>query len=156
MRSFLAFLCTAAIVCAQSTSSTPTGKWVSNLKFFQENNYERLELNLGGTKLTGKLGTSELEGTLQNGRVEATVKRNQKRILQLHGLLEADCIEGTATIVDEKKPEDTLNFTWEVTREPPKTTAAPATLTFEPTEFHHFFSSAIAPALRLNPGDTIK
>jgi len=31
-----------------------------------------------------------------------------------------------------------------------------ATHTFEPTEFHHHFSSAIPPALRINPGDTVK
>jgi len=33
---------------------------------------------------------------------------------------------------------------------------APRTHTFEPTQFHHFFSGAIEPALHIGPGDTVK
>ena len=46
---------------AQDVSS-PAGKWISNLKVFQENNYQRLELSLTGNELTGKLGDNEFEG----------------------------------------------------------------------------------------------
>jgi hypothetical protein len=65
MRPALALLCLATMARAQTASSSPAGKWVSNLKFFEENNYERMELNLGGTRLTGKIGDHVFEGTFQ-------------------------------------------------------------------------------------------
>lgn len=151
MRYALALLYLAAAARAQTASSSPAGKWVSNLKFFEENNYDRLELNLSGTTLTGKLGNDSFDGTFENGRIEGTVKQNPKTTIQLHGRLEGDRIEGTGTIVENK-----LDLKWEARREPPKASAAPKTHTFEPTQFHHFFSGAIEPALQINPGDAVK
>ncbi len=150
MRHVFVLLCLAAIAGAQSTSS-PAGKWDSNLKFFEQNNYDHLELSLSGTKLTGKLGDDAFEGVFENGRVEGTVKPNPRTTIQLRGRLEGDRIDGTGTIVESK-----LELKWEVRRESPKSTAAPKTHNFEPTQFHHYFSGAIQPALRLNPGDTVK
>lgn len=134
---------------AQSAPS-PAGRWVSNLKLIEDNNYDRLELQLSGTTLTGKLGGDPFEGVFQNGRIEGTVKPNPQTTIQLQGRLESDRIEGTATIVGNK-----LEFKWEARRETPKSTAPPKTHTFEPTQFHHFFSGAIEPALHVNPGDTV-
>lgn len=144
------FLCLSATILAQSASS-PAGNWVSNLKFFDNNNYDRLELNLAGTKLTGKLGGDSFAGTFRNGAIEGTVKPNPRTTIQLHGRLNGDRIEGTAEVVDNK-----IQLTWIATREPPKSDAPPKTHTFEPTEFHHFFSAAIPPALHINPGDSVK
>jgi amidase len=149
MRYALALLCLAAAVHAQTASLSPAGKWFSNLKFFEENDYDRLELSLNGTKLTGKLGSNAFDGTFQDGRIEGTVKPNPRRNIQLRGRLDGDRIEGTATLVEDK-----LDLKWEAQREPPK--AAAQTHTFEPTQFHHFFSGAIAPALHIGPGDTVK
>src|ERR1700722_11636529 len=150
MRYAIALVCLAA-AGAQTTSLSPAGKWVSNLKFFEENNYDRLELILNGTTLTGKLGSDAFDGTFQNGRIEGSVKQNAHTTIQLRGRLEGERIEGTATIVEDK-----LDLKWEAQREPPKGVGAPKTHTFEPTEFHHYFSAAIAPALHIRPGDTVK
>jgi hypothetical protein len=98
MRYALALLCFSAAAQAQSVSPRPAGKWISNLKFFEENNYDRLELNLSGTTLTGKPGSHVFEGTFQNGRIEGTVKQNPNTTIQLDGRLEGDRIEGTASI----------------------------------------------------------
>jgi amidase len=127
---------------------SPAGKWISNLKFFDEPGYSRLELELNGTKLTGKLGKDPFEGTFQNGQIEGAVKRNQSTV-QLHGTLEDGRIEGSGRVLEEK-----IDLKWEATREPVR--SATATIhNFEPTQFHHFFSDAIAPALHINPGDTV-
>lgn len=151
MRYALALLCLAAAARAQTASASPAGKWVSNLKFFEENNYDRLELNLNGTTLTGKLGGNAFDGTFQNGRIEGTVKPNQQTTIHLQGRLDGDRIEGTGTMVEQK-----LDLKWEARRDLPMAAAAPKTHTFEPTEFHHFFSGAIEPALHISPGDTVK
>jgi acetamidase/formamidase len=150
MRYALALLCLTAAARAQTASPSPAGKWVSNLKFFENDNYDRLELTLSGTRLTGKLGDDAFDGAFENGRIEATVKPNPKETIQLHGRLVGDRIEGTATIVEDK-----LELKWEAHRQAPKA-ATPQTHIFEPTQFHHYFSGAIEPALHIYPGDTVK
>ena len=147
----LALFATACgIACAQSVSS-PAGKWVSDLRFFDQHNYDRMQLELSGTKLTGKLGNDPFEGTFQNGRIEGTIKPDPHETVRLSGELKGDRIEGTATVVEEK-----LDFKWEAHREAPRSTAPPETHTFEPSQFEHYFSDAIPPVLHLNPGDTVK
>jgi amidase len=151
MRFAIALLCLAAAAAAQTASLSPAGKWVSNLKFFEEDDYDRMELNLSGTTLTGKLGSDVFSGTFQNGRIEGTVKPNPQRTIQLRGRLDGDRIEGTAIMVEDK-----LDLKWEAQREPPNASATPKTHTFEPTQFYHYFSGAIEPALHVSPGDTVK
>jgi acetamidase/formamidase len=150
MRSAKLLLIFACIVSAQDTSS-PAGKWISNLKVFQENNYQRLELSLNGNKLTGKLGDNDFSGVFENGRIEGTVKRGPQLTLKFTGALRGDTIEGTATFVEPK-----VEVKWDVHREAPRSAASAKTHAFEPTEFHHFFSDSIAPALHVNPGDTVQ
>jgi acetamidase/formamidase len=145
------FLFLFACAASAQEAASPAGKWISNLKFFQENNYQRLDLSLDGTKLSGKLGNNNFEGVFQNGRIEGTVKPNPQQTIKLQGLLQGDRIEGSATMVEAK-----VDLQWEVRRESPAGAASPKTHTFEPTEFHHFFSDAIAPALHLSSGDTVK
>jgi hypothetical protein len=130
--------------------SSPTGNWISNLTFFDQQNYDHLQLELSGAKLTGKLGDAPFDGTFQNGRIEGTVKPNPRTTIQLQGSVRGDRIDGTGTVLEQK-----IELKWEAAREPAKGTAA-RTHTFEPTQFHHFFSDAIEPALHINPGDTVR
>src|ERR1700737_2154392 len=102
MRYALLLLCLSATARAQSASSSPEGKWISNLKFFEDNNYDHLELHLNGTKLTGKLGDNAFDGVYQNGRIEGTVKQNPRSTIQLQGRFDRDSIDGSATIVGKK------------------------------------------------------
>jgi amidase len=133
------------------TASSPAGNWVSNLKYFENDDYDRLRLELNETKLTGKLGDDPFDGSFRNGRIEGTVKTGPKETIKLAGVLNGDRIEGTATLVEEK-----LDLKWEAYRERPKSTAPPQTHTFEPTQFEHYFSHAVQPVLHLNAGDTVK
>src|SRR5215469_15290461 len=148
MRYYALPLLLGSLAAAQNASS-PVGAWLSDFKLFDQDNYDRLQFELKGNKLTGKLGNDTIDGTFQNGRIEATVKYRQRDV-QLRGVLQGDRLEGSATI-----PEDKVEFKWEAVRRS-ATNAAPKTQAFEPTEFHHFFSDAIPPALHLNPGDTVK
>jgi amidase len=148
MRFCIGLLLFSGAVLAQTS---PAGKWISILKFFDEPNYGRLQLELNGTKLTGKLGNDAFDGTFQNGQIEGTVKPNPSTTIQLHGTVLNGRIEGTGRVVEQK-----IDLKWEATREPAKTNTAATTHNFEPTRFHQFFSDAIEPALHINPGDTVK
>lgn len=142
------------VFCWYAVAQTPSsaaGNWVSNLKYFENDNYDRLRLELNQTKLSGKLGDNPFDGTFRDGRIEGTVKTGPKETIKLAGVLKGDRIEGTATLVEEK-----LDLKWEAYRERPKSTALPKTHTFEPTRFEHYFSDAVQPVLHLNAGDTVK
>jgi len=149
MRHALALVCLCASALAQTS---PAGKWISNLKYFDQDNYDRLEFQLDGTKLTGKLGGDALEGTFQNGHIEAVAKPNSRTTIQLEGRLDGDRIAGTAKQTNDG---NSVDLQWEARRESSRA-ESPRSHTFEPTQFHHFFSGAIPPALRVNPGDTVK
>src|SRR5579862_8068538 len=101
MRLPVNLLLISGLVYAQSTSS-PAGKWISVLTIIDRDNvnYDRLQLELNGNKLTGKLGNNPFEGTYENGRITATTKPNPNLTLQFEGNLEGDRIRGTAKAVE--------------------------------------------------------
>lgn len=140
----------AFAVSAQETAS-PKGKWISDLKFFDDDRYGHLELVLDGTKLTGKLGNDVFQGTFQNGRIEGEVKPRPTETIKLEGALNGDRIIGTALVVGPK-----IELKWVAFREPPRSTEPPKIHPFEPTRFEHYFSDAIEPVLHIRPGDTVK
>jgi hypothetical protein len=124
--------CTGLLLfsCAVFAQTSPVGKWISILKFFDEPNYGRLQLELNGTRLTGKLGNDAFEGTFQNGQIEGTVKPNPRTTIQLHGTVQNERIEGSGRVVEQK-----IDLKWEATREPAQTNTAATTHNFEPTQF---------------------
>jgi amidase len=139
---------TSAALLAQA-AATPEGQWVSHRKYFDNHAYQRMRLNLSGSKVSGKLGNQDLEGTFVNDRLEATVQAGQNATLRLSGMLRNDRIQGTAKF-------STANFEWEWSAERIPAKRAPKTHAFEPAEFQHFFSDAIKPVLEVVPGDTIQ
>ena len=139
-----------SFVAFAQNASSPAGKWISRLTFDKDNvNYDRLQLELNGTKLTGKFGNNAFEGFFQNGRIEGTMKPNPQTTFQFIGTLDGDRIRGSALMVEPK-----ISFIWEASRESARS-SSPRTHTFEPTQFQHFFADSIAPVLHINPGDTV-
>lgn len=153
MRTRLRLSILLVVCCFAFSQSEPpvVGTWVSHLKYFENDDYDRLHLELNGTKLTGKLGDDPFEGTFENGRIEGLVKLGGDETIRLTGELKGDRIEGTVRYVDEK-----LDFKWDAHREVARKAGSAKTYNFEPTHFEHFFSDNIAPVLRLYPGDTVK
>jgi acetamidase/formamidase len=151
MRHCLALLLLFSLAAFGQTVSSPAGTWISTFRNFDEPIYFRTQLELDGTKLTGKFGNDVFEGTFQNGQIEGAVKPNPATTIQLRGTVLADGrIEGTGRLVEQK-----VDLKWEASRQQTKN-SPPRTHTLEPTEFHHFFSDAIQPALHINAGDTVK
>ena len=68
------FCVTLLLFSLAAFGQNPSGKWISVFKNFEESNYGRLQLELNGDKLTGKLRNDDFEGTFQSGRIEGTVK----------------------------------------------------------------------------------
>ena len=122
------------------------------MKFFDQDRYQRMELAVEGTRLTGKIGGDSVEGTYQNGRIEATYKPDPGTTVHLEARLEGDRIVGTGKASHDNEHAD---LKWDAERERPRP-SMPQTHTFEPAQFQHFFTASIEPVLRIAPGDTVK
>ncbi len=126
-----------------------TGSWISRMvRFGEETNPARLELKADGAKVTGSFNDLKLAGTLDGDRLRLTATNPEgKEQATFDGRIQGDEIAGTVKA-------GTDEFPWKARRAP--TPAPPQTRVFEPKVFHRNFSGAIPPALRINPGDTIK
>lgn len=148
MRTCITLLLFCLAAAGQNLNS-PAGQWMSVMKLFDERLYARLQLDVTGNKLTGKLGDDTFEGILNQGRIDGTAKLNGQRTVHFQGTLAQDRIEGTAQV--DGQPNE---LKWEATRAPSRN-PTPETHKFEPMQFQHFFSDAIEPVLHINIGDTV-
>src|SRR5260370_33432448 len=127
-----------------------SGSWRFTLvSFGEETSPAKLELKVDGNKLTGKLNELTVDGTAEGDTLKfALMRPNGNQFATLEGRLTGDEIKGTA-----HRENDDLQW---VARPITPIAAAPQTRTFEPTQFHRFFSGTIPPALHINPGDTVR
>jgi amidase len=132
-----------------ASAADVTGQWNLHLvRFGQEFAAARVDLKEDGTKLTGTLNELKLEGTVQGDQVRITaVRPDGKEWGKLEGRVQGKDMAGTVKQDDEE-------FAWKAHRAG-VVQGAPKTHHFEPTAFQRTFSGAIAPVLRINPGDTI-
>jgi acetamidase/formamidase len=126
------------------------GMWrIVAISFGEETESAKLELKVQGDQLSGSLNGLKIEGTFKNGELKFTAMRpNGDKYATLEGRANGNELSGTA-----RRGEEDLK--WIATRKV-VITAAPQTRTFEPTQFHRYFSGTIPPALHINPGDTIR
>ena len=108
MRITVTLLVFVYIAAAQNASS-PAGAWLSSFKVFEQTVYQRIQLEVVGSKLTGKLENDCLEGTFENGRVEGTVTRGQLLPIRFTGTFTGDRITGSLR-VGENDPQGRKTF----------------------------------------------
>ena len=146
MKRLLAFVFFPVLAFAADVA----GSWnLVLVRFGEEFAAARVELKTEGTKVTGTLNELKLEGTFENDKLQMTaVRPNGKPFATFEGTLAGDQITGTVKQGDEQ-------FGWKAQRAT-VSQRAPMTHTFEPAKFHRVFSGAIEPALRIQPGDTVR
>jgi len=127
------------------------GSWRFYLvSFGEENGPAKLELKLDGTKLSGTLNELKLEGTVEGDVLKFTATRpNGDKFATLEGRPNGAELAGTA------HRENGDDMQWVARRIAAPVASQPQTRTFEPTQFHRYFSGNIPPALHINPGDTV-
>jgi acetamidase/formamidase len=128
---------------AVGTQGTVAGEWMLTIEDQFGPNVMRLSLNVTGEKLTGTAGPRVIEGTLRGMTVQFTGGN-----LTVNGSLDGTTMKGEAIF-----PDRTVK--WTAVRFPPRP-ATPTTHDFEPSHFHLYFSSNVAPVLRIHPGDTVR
>jgi len=139
-------LLTGATVAAADIS----GDWEFAGNYLGDVSYARLTLKEGGGKLTGTLNELKLEGTVKEDELTFSAKRpNGDHFGDFTGKALGDKLEGNGAWPGDRK------ITWSAKRAatPPD---APRVHDFEPTSFHNVFSDAIPPVLHIFPGDTVR
>jgi len=138
------------VIASSIAAADIEGSWrISIVAFGEETGSAKLELKVQGDQLSGTLNELKIEGTFKNGDLKFTATRpNGDKFATFEGRANGSELSGTA-----RRGDDDLK--WIATRKA-VITATPQTRTFEPTQFHRYFSGTIPPALHINPGDTIR
>jgi amidase len=127
-----------------------SGAWILTAQISGETQTQRMSLQVTDNKITGNSGRFKIEGTIADsvitlkwltpdGRVEAAST----------GSMQDGSLKGEGEVGG-------IKLRWSARRPAVRPEGGPRTHTFTPTEFHRAFSYAIAPALRIFPGDTVK
>ena len=140
---FYAVIIASLLSATIGAQGTVAGDWMLTIDDQFGPNVMRLSLNVTGEKLTGTAGPRAIEGTVRGTTIQFTGGN-----LTVNGSLEGTTMKGEAIF-----PDRTVK--WTAVRMPPRP-ATPTTHDFEPSQFHLYFSSKVAPVLRIHPGDTVR
>lgn len=144
MKTFLRTSILAALAyISLAAQGSLAGEWVITVHDQFSTDVGRLVLVVNGDALSGTLRGRSIEGTVKGNTIEF---KAQNAVVK--GTLEGNELKGEAVFPDRTAK-------WTAVRIPPRSPAA-RTHEFEPTEFHQYFSSTIKPALRIQPGDTVR
>ena len=146
------FVCLLALALTAAIAADDiAGSWTFDLvQFGEETSPARVELKTNGETVTGTLNELKIEGTWKDGVLKVKVTRpTGNEWGTIEGRLNGADLRGTV-----HRGSD--NLEWVARRVPAPSSAAPQTHAFEPTAFHRYFSGTIAPALHINPGDTVR
>ena len=133
------------------TGRDATGTWVLWRRTFGSDAPVRFRIERSGDSLLA----STANGMKLSGRATAdrlvligTTDKGTTGV-QLDVRWQGDSLAGTSTVGGQVTPA-------RLVRERVRPASAPSRQLFRPTEFHRVFSSAIAPGLRIWPGDTVR
>ena len=140
-------LCAAMIVGllsgAVAAQGTVAGEWMLTIDDPFGPNVVRLQLSVTGEKLFGTAAGRPIEGTVRERAIQFSIGN-----VTAKGSVDGATMNGEAAL-----PDRTVK--WTAVRMPPRPDKA-TTHDFEPSQFHLYFSSKIAPALNIRPGDTVR
>jgi amidase len=144
MTTFFRTAIVVTLACAGAVAQTGVaGEWMVTVHEQFGPNIQRLSLSVAGDKVTGTFGPRQVEGTVKGSNLEFKADR-----VTAKATLQGDEMTGEAVF-----PNRTVK--WTAVRIPPRP-SSPRPHDFEPAAFHRYFSSGIAPVLRIHPGDTVR
>jgi amidase len=135
-------LCSFLALHAAAQGSV-AGEWMITRHDPFGSDVARLVLAVNGETLSGTLRGRPIEGVVKGTAIEFKLGDAVAKGNLVGAELSGEITQGERTVK------------WTAVRIPPRPATA-RTHTFEPTEFHRYFTSTITPALRINPGDSVR
>ena len=147
----IAIAATLWSVSSVTSAADLSGEWVAELTQKslpnQDKVYQRFTFQQNGTALSGSTRNGAISGSVQDNRVDFKVASTP--VSSFQGSVKAGEMSGKATM-----PFGEVE--WRAYRDSSSRAATPTTHDFVPKEFHRLFSGAIAPALKIHSGDTVR
>ncbi len=144
----ISMACAMVVLAVAARAATLDGSWGVTITRYGVPEYRRVTLHASGEKLTGEDGDRTIEGTAQGDGVAFTVhQKDGKPYAEFKGTVLEGVLIGTW-----KMDEEAMSWTAERLEKPGGKAAAHR---FTPRTFHREFSSEIAPAMRIAPGDSV-
>jgi amidase len=125
---------------------TIAGDWQMAHRQLSNVAYFMLHIDQSGDQISGSFGPVKLTGTFRNGVIDAKSDERGRK-----GTLTAT-VKGN--VMDGRGEDEEGPFTFTARRAPTGAVTA-VSHQFSPTEFHHYFTASIRPALHINAGDTV-
>lgn len=127
-----------------------SGTWEITITRLGEPDYAHLTFAVKGDKLTGDFDHRKIEGTVRDGTVEFACRLPDGGVFgNFKGAIRGDEIAGEGLWLEKQQ------VSW-IARRPVERPASATVHDFTPTQFHRVFSGAIAPVMRIAPGDTVR
>ena len=140
---FCAAMIVGLLSGALAAQGTVAGEWMLTIDDQFGPNVIRLQLNVTGERLAGTAGGRPIEGTVRERAIQFSIGN-----VTAKGSIDGATMNGEAALSDR-------TVKWTAVRMPPRPDKA-TTHDFQPSQFHLYFSSKIAPALHIRPGDTVR
>jgi acetamidase/formamidase len=152
------------VTAAQPAAAPPglSGEWVLTTITFGNERHERLKIRDEKGKLSGSIyrrgKNAPLTGKVDGENVQFEMKDSDGSKVVYAGKIAGEGLSGKVTVTGGDSWGDSPPADWRARRSADEKDrpAAPRRLDFEPVEFHRVFSSAIAPVMKLWPGDTVR
>lgn len=134
-----------------------SGHWVLVEHFSDEKHVHRMKLEVTGNKITGQIGASKLDGTIEGSTLTFKwLSQDGKQVEAIYtGRIENGGLVGDGNLAGDGGWQN-IKLQWNAYRPVTRTSEEPQTHTFTPMEFHRVFSATVPPVLRIFPGDTVK
>ncbi len=151
-------LCIAVLFSLATTFAAGadlSGEWIAQVTRLGESQYVRVTLVQDGAKLTGNWGKLEIDGSVAGSRVKFSFRGNGASG-SFDGAIDGAELSGQGAM-DQRRGSampQTVAVKLQRAVAPPKGGAK--TWDFQAKEFHSNYSGAIAPALRIFPGDQVR
>jgi amidase len=127
-----------------------SGDWQLTFQQLGGTFYDVLHLELNGDQLKGTVYGMEFQTTYRNGSFEADLRRGADgKTGKIKATVHGDEITGEQT-------DEGGTFSFSARLPAPAPAGGPRTHQFTPVHFHNYFTSKIAPALHIYPGDTVE
>lgn len=129
------------------------GAWVLTRELFGYEKHSRLELEMRGDLLSGRVDGHPLEGSTAAGGIQFIVD-SQYAIEQFVGQIAGDQLHGTAKH-QWRQGSEVLTLSWRARRSPKSNPSLSRHHTFVPIQFAREYSGTLAPVLNISSGDSV-
>lgn len=147
---------TASLLAALPLNALAAEQWIVATDLWGNTNYQTLQLDVQGTRVTGTLDGDPVRGTLSAGELRFTATGSDKQVYHFTGRIQGARMQGQSEQPDTNNRAVRAEHAFSAWRVPARAETAPQRHVFTPTDYSNTFSADRAPVLVIHPGDSVQ